>query len=53
MFLIAIAIGWSRLYLNVHHLSDVMVGILAGTLIAYIVWTRVGPLIWKNDKSVS
>jgi membrane-associated phospholipid phosphatase len=53
IFLIAIAIGWSRVYLNVHHLSDVLCGIFAGMLIAYIVWTRIGPLIWKNHKSVS
>jgi len=44
-FLIAIAIGWSRIYLNVHHLSDVLVGILVGTLIAYLVWTRIGPVV--------
>ena len=44
-FLIAIAIGWSRVYLNVHHLSDVLTGILVGTLIAYLVWTRTGPII--------
>jgi membrane-associated phospholipid phosphatase len=53
MFLIAIAIGWSRVYLNVHHLSDVLCGIFGGMLIAYVVWTRIGPLIWKNHKSVS
>jgi membrane-associated phospholipid phosphatase len=47
-FLIAIAIGWSRVYLNVHHLSDVLTGILVGTLIAYLVWTRLGPVIDKR-----
>ena len=47
-FLIAIAIGWSRVYLNVHHLSDVLVGILVGTLIAYLVWTWIGPVIDKR-----
>ena len=51
IFLIAIAIGWSRLYLNVHHLSDVVCGVFAGLLIAYLVWTRIGPLIWKDDNS--
>jgi membrane-associated phospholipid phosphatase len=44
-FLIAIAIGWSRVYLNVHHLSDVLVGMLVGTLTAYFVWARIGPMI--------
>ena len=53
IFLIAVAIGWSRVYLNVHHLSDVLCGIFAGLLIAYLVWMRIGPLIWKNQKSVS
>jgi membrane-associated phospholipid phosphatase len=47
-FLIAIAIGWSRVYLNVHHLSDVLTGILVGTLVAYLVWTRIGPVIDKR-----
>jgi membrane-associated phospholipid phosphatase len=37
-FLIAIAIGWSRIYLNVHHLSDVMAGMFLGTITAYAVW---------------
>jgi undecaprenyl-diphosphatase len=53
IFLVAIAIGWSRVYLNVHHLSDVLCGTLAGTLIAYIVWTRIGPFICKNNESVA
>jgi membrane-associated phospholipid phosphatase len=44
-FLIAIAIGCSRIYLNVHHLSDVLFGILIGTLTAYVVWIRIGPMI--------
>ena len=47
-FLIAIAIGWSRVYLNVHRLSDVLVGILIGTVTAYFVWACVGPLIEKR-----
>jgi undecaprenyl-diphosphatase len=36
----AAAIAWSRIYLNVHYLSDVMVGILAGLVTAYLVWGR-------------
>jgi membrane-associated phospholipid phosphatase len=47
-FLVAIAIGWSRVYLNVHHLSDVLVGILIGTVTAYFIWARIGPLIEKR-----
>jgi membrane-associated phospholipid phosphatase len=34
MLLIAGAIGWSRIYLNVHHFSDVTVGALAGLVVA-------------------
>ena len=41
-FFIAIAIGCSRIYLNVHHLSDVLFGILVGTLTAWFVWSRLG-----------
>jgi membrane-associated phospholipid phosphatase len=44
-FLIALAIGWARIYLNVHHLSDVSVGIFVGTLTAYFVWVRIRPII--------
>jgi membrane-associated phospholipid phosphatase len=47
-FLIAIAIAWSRVFLNVHHLSDVLVGTLVGTVTAYFVWARIGPLIEKR-----
>jgi membrane-associated phospholipid phosphatase len=36
----AAAIAWSRIYLNVHHLSDVMVSVVAGLVTAYIVWRR-------------
>jgi membrane-associated phospholipid phosphatase len=48
-FLIAIAIGWSRVYLNVHHLSDVLVGIFIGTVTAYFVCARIG----KSHPSLS
>jgi membrane-associated phospholipid phosphatase len=36
----AAAIAWSRIYLNVHHLSDVMAGALIGLLAAFFVWER-------------
>lgn len=36
----AAAIAWSRIYLNVHYLSDVMVGVLAGLATADLVWER-------------
>jgi membrane-associated phospholipid phosphatase len=41
----AAAIAWSRIYLNVHHLSDVMAGALVGLLTAFVVWERLEPKI--------
>jgi membrane-associated phospholipid phosphatase len=38
LLLAAAAIAWSRIYLNVHHLSDVFVGAFAGLLTAAVVW---------------
>jgi membrane-associated phospholipid phosphatase len=43
--LAAAAIAWSRIYLNVHHLSDIMAGAVIGLLIAALVWDRLGPSI--------
>ena len=48
MLLIAAAIGWSRIYLNVHHLSDVTVGALVGLIIAYFACKWVMP--WLDRK---
>ena len=36
----AAAIAWSRIYLNVHHLSDVMAGAFVGLITAFLVWER-------------
>jgi membrane-associated phospholipid phosphatase len=41
----AAAIGWSRIYLNVHHLSDVMAGALVGLVAAFLVWERLEPWV--------
>jgi membrane-associated phospholipid phosphatase len=41
----AAAIAWSRIYLNVHHLSDVMVGALVGLVTASLVWERLEPRV--------
>jgi membrane-associated phospholipid phosphatase len=38
--LAAAAIAWSRIYLNVHYLSDVMGGMLVGLVTAFFVWRR-------------
>jgi undecaprenyl-diphosphatase len=43
--LAAAAIAWSRIYLNVHHLSDVMVGALVGLTTAFLVWERLEPRV--------
>jgi membrane-associated phospholipid phosphatase len=43
--LAAAAIAWSRIYLNVHHLSDIMAGALVGLIIAFLVWERLAPRI--------
>jgi membrane-associated phospholipid phosphatase len=37
------AIAWSRLYLNAHHLSDVVVALILGLLLCFVVWRRAGP----------
>jgi membrane-associated phospholipid phosphatase len=37
---VAAGIGWSRIYLNVHHLSDVVVGAFVGLITAAFVWRR-------------
>ncbi len=47
----AAAIAWSRIYLNVHHLSDVMVGALVGLLTAYLIWERLEPRFDRSLKS--
>ncbi len=36
--LAAAAISWSRIYLNVHYLSDVVTGAFVGLLTAFLVW---------------
>lgn len=43
------AIGWSRLYLNAHRLSDVTVALIIGLLLAYVVWQRAGPLLESRN----
>jgi len=40
--LVAAGIGWSRVYLNVHHLSDVVVGTAVGLITAAFVWRHLG-----------
>jgi undecaprenyl-diphosphatase len=46
--LLGVAIGWSRIYLNVHYFSDVMVGGVIGLFFAQFTWERIGP--WLEEK---
>jgi membrane-associated phospholipid phosphatase len=41
----ATAIAWSRIYLNVHHLSDVTAGAFIGLITAFLVWERLEPRV--------
>jgi membrane-associated phospholipid phosphatase len=40
-------IGWSRLYINAHFFSDVLVGLVVGLFFAQLTWERAGP--WLNS----
>lgn len=46
---IGLAIGWSRIYLNVHHFSDVIVGAVVGLFFAQFTWEWIGP--WLTGKA--
>jgi membrane-associated phospholipid phosphatase len=41
----AAAIAWSRIYLNVHHFSDVTAGAFVGLITAFLVWERLEPRV--------
>jgi len=38
LFTIALLVGFSRIYLGVHYLSDIVGGALVGTTISYLLW---------------
>jgi undecaprenyl-diphosphatase len=38
LFTIAILVGFSRIYLGVHYLSDIIGGAIVGTTISYLIW---------------
>ena len=38
LFSIAILVGFSRIYLGVHYLSDIIGGAIVGTTISYLLW---------------
>jgi membrane-associated phospholipid phosphatase len=40
---LASAIGWSRLYVNAHFFSDVLVAVVIGLFFAQLTWERAGP----------
>jgi membrane-associated phospholipid phosphatase len=45
--LLGAAIAWSRIYLNVHYFSDVIVGGVVGLFFAQFTWERIGP--WLEE----
>ncbi len=46
VFLLALAVGWSRIYLGAHHPSDVMVGLILGIFCGWIVARAPGLRWW-------
>jgi membrane-associated phospholipid phosphatase len=44
---VAGVIGWSRLYINAHFFSDVLVGLVVGLFFAQLTWERAGPMLQK------
>jgi len=42
---VASVIAWSRLYINAHFFSDVLVGVVVGLFFALLTWERAGPLL--------
>ena len=44
---IAGLIGWSRLYINAHFFSDILVGMVIGLFFARLTWSRAGPFVDK------
>jgi membrane-associated phospholipid phosphatase len=42
---VASVIGWSRLYINAHFFSDVLVGVVVGLFFAQLTWERAGPFL--------
>ena len=45
---LGLAIGWSRIYLNAHYLSDVMIGGVVGLFFAQVTWNRIRP--WLEER---
>ena len=52
--LLGAAIAWSRIYLNVHYFSDVIVGAVIGLFFAQLTWERIGPWLeeWAGKSGV-
>ena len=47
---IAAVIGWSRIQITAHHLSDVLTGMVVGITVAYLTWWRIRP--WLTQKFI-
>jgi undecaprenyl-diphosphatase len=52
--LLGAAIAWSRIYLNVHYFSDVIVGAVIGLFFAQLTWKRIAPWLeeWSGKSGV-
>jgi len=49
LFLIAAGvIGWSRIQVNAHHLSDVLTGMVVGITVAYLTWWWIQPWLARK-----
>jgi membrane-associated phospholipid phosphatase len=44
----AAAVGWSRIYLGCHHLSDVIVAALIGIVVGLYAWHRLLPKLFRG-----
>ena len=45
VLVVASVIGWSRMYVNAHFFSDVLVGVVVGLFFAQLTWERAGPFV--------
>lgn len=53
VLILAILIAYSRVYLNVHYFSDIIIGALLGLSIAYIVTLKFGSQMSPNSENES
>lgn len=51
LFLFALCVGYSRIYLGVHYLGDVVFGAVLGILIGYLVYLTIKKLLRLMDRT--